>query len=162
MRWFDLPAAIGRRPPSSSRSVSGSARPGGADSGSPRRRRGACLAARAQERGQVAGIDAAGGVLLAPPGSGQLGEQDAHRHRLVGKDTDVALRAGGSPARLGERAKGAGMIAVGGQRECPQRLDLDDAAGPALAGRGVEQPLQRSASAGTGSLRASSTRAGAG
>ena len=35
------------------------------------------------------------------------------------------------------------MIAVGGQRERPQRLDLDDAAGPALAVRGVEQPLQQ-------------------
>ena len=35
------------------------------------------------------------------------------------------------------------MIAAGGQRERPQRLDLDDAAGPALAGRGVEQSLQQ-------------------
>ena len=35
------------------------------------------------------------------------------------------------------------MIAAGGQRERPQRLDLDDAADPALAGRGVEQPLQQ-------------------
>jgi hypothetical protein len=35
------------------------------------------------------------------------------------------------------------VIAAVGQRERPQRLDLDDAAGPALAGRGVGQPLQQ-------------------
>ena len=34
------------------------------------------------------------------------------------------------------------MIAAGRQRQCAQRLDLDDAAGPALTGRGVEQSLQ--------------------
>ena len=38
---------------------------------------------------------------------------------------------------------GAGGIAVGGQRKRPQRLDLDDAADPALVGRGAEQPLQQ-------------------
>jgi hypothetical protein len=35
------------------------------------------------------------------------------------------------------------VIAAGGQRERPQCLDLEDAAGPALADRGVEQPLQQ-------------------
>ena len=46
-------------------------------------------------------------------------------------------------SNLGERAEGAGVIAPGGQRQRPQRLNLDDAAGPALASRGGKQPLQQ-------------------
>ena len=46
-------------------------------------------------------------------------------------------------SNLGERAEGAGVIAPGGQRQRPQRLNLDDAAGPALASRGGQQPLQQ-------------------
>jgi hypothetical protein len=80
-------------------------------------------------------------VLLPRPGSGQLGEQGVHRRALVGKDPDMAVSAA-KRERLGQRAEGAGVIAAGGQRQRPQRLDLDDAAGPALAGRGAEQPLQ--------------------
>ncbi len=81
-------------------------------------------------------------MLLARPGSRQLGEQGAHRRVPVGQDPDIAVPAG-ERDRLGQRAEGAGVIAAGGQRERPQRLDLDDAAGPALAGRGVEQPPQQ-------------------
>jgi hypothetical protein len=49
----------------------------------------------------------------------------------------------GRGEHLGERAEGAGVIAPGGQRQRPQRLNLDDAAGPALASRGGKQPLQQ-------------------
>ena len=76
------------------------------------------------------------------PAGGQLGEQGAHRRPLVGEHPHVAVRAG-EHDRLGQRADGAGVIAVGGQRKRPQRLDLDDAADPALVGRGAEQPLQQ-------------------
>ena len=73
--------------------------------------------------------------LLVLPGGGQ---QDAHSRALVGNDADVASRVG-EQDRLAWRAR---AVAEAGQRQRPQRLDLDDAAGPALADRGVEQPLQ--------------------
>ena len=83
----------------------------------------------AQERGQVAGADAPSRLLLARPGNRQLGQQGAHRRALIGKDPDVAVPAG-ECERLGQRAQGAGVIAAGGQRQRPQRADLDEAAGP--------------------------------
>ena len=135
MRWFDLPAAISRST-SNSRSVSGSARPGGAAAARPRRH-GTGLAAGAHEHGQVAGVDAASRVLLVRLGSGQLGEQGVHRRALVGEDADIAMPAG-EGERLGQRAEGAGLIAAGGQRERSQRLYLNDAVSTVLAGRGVE------------------------
>jgi len=42
----------------------------------------------------AAGVDAASRVRLVRPGSGQLGEQGAHRRTLVGKDPDVAVPTG--------------------------------------------------------------------
>src|SRR5262249_62159443 len=86
--------------------------------------------------------DRGGGGLVARRGGGQLGEQGGQRGALVGKAPDVAVPAG-ERERLGQRAEGAGVIAAGGQRQRQQRLDFDDASGPALTGRGVEQPLQQ-------------------
>ena len=64
---------------------------------------GACLAAGAQEPSQVMGVDVAGWGSLVLPGGGEPGQQRAHRSALVGKDPDVALRAG-QRDRLGQRA----------------------------------------------------------
>jgi hypothetical protein len=49
------------------------------------------------------------------------------------------------------------VIAAGGRRQRLQRLDLDDAAGPALAGRGAEHVVSRSTARWPGERLSSST-----
>jgi hypothetical protein len=95
-----------------------------------------------QEPSQVIRVDVAGCAPLVLRGDGEPGQQRAHRSALVGKDPDVALRAG-QRDRLGQGTEGAAVIAMGGQRQRPQRLNLDDTADAVLARRGGWQSLQQ-------------------
>ena len=89
----------------------------------------------------------------------QPAEQRGHRRALVGEDPYVALRAG-EQERPGEGGDRACLIAGGGQRQRPQRADLDQAAGPVLGDRRGVQPVQQGERL-AGPVLGSSTRANA-
>jgi hypothetical protein len=72
----------------------------------------------------------------------QPADEVGHRSALVGEDPQVALRPA-QRERLGQHAHRLGLLAAGRQRQRPQCLDLDDAAGPALRDRQPVQPLQQ-------------------
>ena len=84
---------------------------------------------------------AAPGLLCSLRGD-QPAQQRPHRRPLVGEDPGVALRAG-EGKRLGQGGDGGGLVAAGRQRQCPQRLDFDDATGTVLGDRGLEQALEQ-------------------
>ena len=102
------------------------------------------LAARGEgplEPGQVTERDA-DGCLAGALDRDEPAEQGGHRRALVGEDPHVALRAGERKCPCEGRDRTC-FIAGGGQRQRPQRADLDEAAAPVLGGgRGV-QPVQQ-------------------
>ena len=96
-------------------------------------------AKRALQPGQAAERDLRSRPA-GPPGCDQPGQQRGHRRPLVGEDPDIALRAG-QGERAGQRVHRAVCLTAGGQRQRPQRADLDQAAGPVLRGRRHVQPV---------------------
>ena len=142
MAGFDLPAAS-IVSTSSSRLVSCSTRPGTAGGAVPDREPGlVCPRIKgALEPGQAAERDLRG-RSAGPLGCDQPGQQRGHRRSLVGEDPDIALRAG-QGEHVGQRGHRAVCITAGGQRQRPQRADLDQAAGPVLRGRRRVQPVQQ-------------------
>ena len=136
IRGLGMPAASSARI-SSSRAVSCS----------PRRwrrqvRPSRLLAEDPQEPGQTGWRDAARGGLYCLLGRDQSAQQRAHRRTLVGEHSGIALRAS-EGEHPGQDVHRAGLLAAGSQSQRPQRLGLDDAAGPVLGGRRRVQPLQQ-------------------
>jgi hypothetical protein len=79
---------------------------------------------------------------IGPLGCDQPGQQRGHRRSLIGEDPDITLRAG-QREHGGEGVHRVGVLAAGGQRQRPQRVDLDQAATPLLGGRRSVQPVQQ-------------------
>ena len=98
-------------------------------------------AKRALQPGQAAERDLRGRPA-GPLGRDQPGQQRGHRRPLVGEDPDITLRAG-QGERLGQHVHRAVCLTAGGQRQRPQRADLDQAADPVLSGRRRMQPVQQ-------------------
>ena len=84
----------------------------------------------------------AGGRPAGALGRDAGAEQRGHGQALVGEDPYVALRAG-EQERPGEGGDRALLLAGGGQRQCPQRAGLDQAAGTVLDFRRGVQPVQQ-------------------
>ena len=80
--------------------------------------------------------------LAGSLGRDQPAQQRGHRRALVGEEADITLRAGDGE-RLGQGVHRSLLLAAGGQRQCPQRADLDQAPGPVLGGRRRVQPVQQ-------------------
>ena len=137
---FALPAATSRRT-SSSRSLRASINPGMAAGSRPR---GGALWQRFDRRPYAAEVSErhSGCLQVLPARGDEPPEHGGQRGALVGEDPDVTLGLA-EAERLGQGVHRAGLLAGCRQGQCPERLDLDDAARPALGRRQRTQPVQQ-------------------